>query len=102
QIGRGRGQGGSVVCGDQPVSRALQGCDPCSQPLTHPGQIGVVGQDMRRSGHVLAKRPHRRAAVQAYLAPDQVDGLDRIRALIDRGDACVPVVLGGARLLHEA
>ena len=42
------------------------------------------------------------AATKAELAPDQIDGLNPIRAFIDRGDASVAEILGSSRFLDEA
>ncbi|MNQ77520.1 hypothetical protein D3C85_923900 [compost metagenome] len=44
----------------------------------------------------------RLAAVHRQLAADQVHGLDAVGAFVDRGDAGIAVVLGGAGLLDEA
>src|SRR5206468_7711233 len=54
------------------------------------------------SAHQAQYGLQRRAAVAGDLAPDEVIPLDTGGALVDRGDAGVAQVLGGAGLLDEA
>ena len=45
---------------------------------------------------------HRRALRQRKLSRDQIDRLDSIGSLVDRGDAGIAVVLSGAGFLDVA
>jgi hypothetical protein len=54
------------------------------------------------AGEFVEQRPHRGAAIGGEFARHEVDRLDAVGALIDRGDARVAIMLGGAGLLDEA
>src|SRR5690606_19764021 len=106
QVGRGARQrvvGVGQAVGQQPVGGLLQHRVGVRQPLADGGQVAVPGGQL--GGGALdvgqqvgdhAAGPHRQ------LAPDQVHGLDPVGALVDGGDADVPVVLGDAGLLDVA
>jgi pimeloyl-ACP methyl ester carboxylesterase len=106
QIGRGARQG--VGHGPVPGARSArrwpsrprpgrlpaQATPPRSPPAASRASMGVA--------HVVHQVADRLAFAQHQLAADQVDGLDAVGALVDRGDAGVAIVLGRAGLLDEA
>ncbi len=53
-------------------------------------------------GHLVEERPEPFAARHGELAADEIDGLDAVRAFVDRRDAGVAIGLGRAGLLDEA
>ncbi|KAF1854083.1 hypothetical protein Lal_00005300 [Lupinus albus] len=71
------------------------------RPGNAQGLISVAGQFASQRRDLVKQAVGRRPAVAQELAVDQVVGLDGGRALIDRGDAGVAQMLGGAGLLDE-
>ena len=87
---------------DQMGGRAFQRVEPL-------GEAAMQRLPCRLAAELGQDRPHlgeqSRAAsppVAAELAADQVGGLDAVGALVDRRDAGVAIVLGGAGLLDVA
>ena len=76
------------------VARALE-------PMTASSPPAAIGLG-RRGGDRVEEVGDRGATAQAELAADEVDGLDAVGALVDRGDADVAEVLGDAGLLDVA
>ena len=106
--------------GVAPASALRGSASPCShQPAGRVGERGRAPRPGSSGSHarsspafveVGVERPrssprkssHHAGRPQRELAPDEVHGLDAVRALVDRGDAGVAEVLGHARLLDVA
>ncbi len=85
----------------QPQGRVLDSLDGRCEPFDWLAAVETV--QINQGGlHVCDQRTGRFAAVHRQLASDQVHRLDAVGAFVDRGDARVAIVLGGASFLDEA
>ena len=106
RYGVGPGQGvvglGRAV-GHDPVGRFPQRAHPVGQRGPHPGQLRAGrGQLAVERLHLGQEVCYHSSAPHRDLAHDQVDGLDAVGALVDRGDPAVAQILGHAGLLDVA
>ena len=105
QVGRGAGERVlRALLRQQPLRRAVEAVDGFAQArggLAEGGRVAGAHIGHRRAQLVEIKRD-RAAAFQRHLARHQIERLDAVGALVDRGDAGVAVMLGGAGLLDEA
>src|SRR6185295_10357965 len=89
---------------EEPLARSLERAERVAK-LCSRGAEGRIVRDLDPlDGRVefFEQRPHRCAAVGGKLAGDEIDRLDTVGALIDRGDARVAGMLRGAGFLDEA
>ena len=102
--GRGARELGVLALGGEQVGGALhQLVEGARQrPAQHGEFLARVGERRVHAAHVGDECRDGGATVAQQLAADQVDRLDAVRALVDRGDARVAVELRDARLLDVA
>src|SRR5690606_8344439 len=93
-----------LLRGEQMLRRALQNLHAVldAQDRRTEGGVFQLG-DPARGLAITGDRPRERlAAGEADLAADEVDGLNAVRAFINRGDTRIAVELRGTRFLDEA
>ena len=92
-----------VEVGKHPARRARQAPDCLLQAHAAPAERRIVGRVHRVNDAVQLAEIclDHRAAVQRQLAGDEVDRLDAVGALVDRGDARVTIELRHAGLLDK-
>ena len=88
--------------GQNPVGGPFQRRHAGRETRADPGEIRSPAQVIGGLRQFGAKAAHRFAAIPGDLAANQIDSLDTVGALVDRGDAGVAIVLGRAGLLDEA
>ena len=107
QIGRCAGERGIAVvvrARKQPMRGALETFERIAQAHAHPAEARIVDPIDRidRARDLIEIRPYRAALRKRQLAGDEVDRLDAVGALVDRGNARVAVMLRRAGLLDVA
>ena len=86
---------------EKPAARLFQRRDARFEALAHLAEGGFVrGLDAANSLLKPSdKSVNRLSAVQRHFPRDKIDGLNAVRALVDRGDPRIAIMLRGARLL---